>query len=83
MKGFDQETLNKLVDMKDSEPSAVELVITSNCTHRRFEDLDCVFVCGLNGGYDTCKCECGKLCEDFEPGDINFDMLVHEMIEEM
>ena len=76
MKHFDQATLDKLLEDDDE----VQLTITSRCKHRQHEDLDFRFACGLNGGYDTCKCELGVLCDDFEPDEDDFDQFFRDVL---
>lgn len=73
MQAFDQKSLDKLVAKEREDPGTIKQEITSNCIHRRFDDIDCTFVCGIDGGYDTCKCVYGELCEDFELDDASLE----------
>lgn len=82
MKHIDQGVLDKLVVEDLAEPGTIEELITANCRHRRFEDLDCSFVCGFDGGYDMCKCRRGELCDEFEPEE-GFEALLRDVLSDL
>lgn len=82
MKFMDQRMLDKLVVEDLVEPDTIQELITANCKWRKFEDLDCEFVCGFKGSYEMCKCRRGELCDEFEPED-GFETLLHDVLSEL